>query len=888
MRNHLLGKSCLFLFVAIAICFSLASSSSAAPAASIPREYELPSGETFTATQYGDEMFNWVATEDGDVILLGDDGYWHYAKTSSTGLKILDEKVAIDKKPRNTANEQKVKKQSAEWKSKRVKSLMGSQAKQSTEMMETHTSPEKLLVLLVEFPNISMRYPENSWTNVVFGDDPGTLNHYYKENSGGKFYFTPAEEQSGTTNDGIIRVRLPYNHLNTGGDLGTDNAKMVRDAVQAVDEFIDFGKYDSDKNGYISAKELHIMTILAGYEASYDKTMTPSVWGHKWSLSNPITLDQVSIGNNYYGGSYTQFGEVQANRTYQDDHMATIGVMAHELGHDLGLPDLYDGDGSSEGLGIHSLMAGGSWGALSGYIGSWPTHFDPWSKMMLGFTTPTIATSSGEYTVNSIGTNNYNIIKVPTSDPDQYFLVENRQLEGYDRGLQGNVKTGGVAVWHIDEEVLNKKWFYNSVNNDESHKGVDLEEANESIVGYSQLDKNMYYAIYEHYFNSKIPTFGPASKPNSNLYNNTKTNIVISSAQASASTMQVNVILPRTLKGLETSEKALTMQVGETRTIQAFATYSDDSKENVTSQATWSKSSSLIDLNKGIITAKKPGSVTVNVSYMDRKVPVTITIQADAVTLKELKASKQELSITKGQSQYVLIKAIYSDGKEKDVTRLVSWKMSDPLIATVTGGKITGKAEGAVTITANMDGKEVPISVVVKSQEKTVSKIAIDKTNATLKANETIQLKVTATFSDKTTENVTEQIEWTVKNGKIASVDKGVVTALAPGTTTITAMFGTKKAVFTLKVADPEKIVSVKADQTKVSLHAEESKQITVTATYEDGSTADVTQTIDWTTANAKIAIVEKGLIVAKVKGTTTITGKIGTKYVRVYVTVRS
>ncbi|MGC5325019.1 M6 family metalloprotease domain-containing protein [Brevibacillus sp. SYSU BS000544] len=799
MRNHCWGKSLLFLFVVVAVCFSLASITAAAPAVSVPRDYEQPSGETFTATQFGDEWFNWVETEDGDVILLGEDGYWHYAKVSGSGLKILDEKVAIDKTPRNAASSEKVRKQSKEWKNKKIESFTKTSSKNRGEMMETHKTPEKLLVLLVEFSNISMRYPESSWPGVFFNDSPGSLNHYYKENSSGNFYFKPAEEQGGTTNDGFIRVRLPYPHPNTGGDLGVKNEMIVRDALQAADQYIDFKTFDTDKNGFISAKELHVMTIVAGYEAAYDPSNTPNTWGHKGSLSKPVTLDSVTLGNGDYDGGYTQFGEVQGDKMYQDDHMATIGIIAHELGHDLGLPDLYDGDGSSSGLGIHSLMASGSWAYLTGYSGSMPTHFDPWSKMMLGFVEPAIATSSGEYTLFSIGTNNYNMIKVPTSDPDQYFLVENRQFEGYDSSLQDYVSTGGVAIWHIDENVLRKTWYYNKVNNDEKHKGVDLEEANESILGYSQLDKRVYGVLYDHYFNSRFPIFSPATRPSSDLYNNTKTNIAISTTNTSASRMQVKLDLPNLMEGLELSQNTLTLQVGETQTVQAFATYSDKTKEDVTSQATWSKNSNLIDLNKGTITAKKPGNVTVSVSYM---------------------------------------------------------------------------------------GKTVTLPVTVKAQIKTVSKIELDKKSATLKGNETVSLQVTATYSDKTTENVTEQVTWTVKNSKIASVDKGVVTALAPGTTTITATLGTKKAIFTLKVADSKKLVKLQADQTRVSLKIEEQKQILVTATYEDGSTADVTDTITWTTSNSQVASVENGLIVAKAKGTTTITGKSGTKFVRVQVTV--
>jgi len=76
--------------------------------------------------------------------------------------------------------------------------------------------------------------------------------------------------------------------------------------------------------------------------------------------------------------------------------MATIGTLTHELGHNIGLPDLYDRDGSSQGAGTHCLMASGSWANAPGeYPGASPTHLCAWSKIQMGFLTPTVITARG-------------------------------------------------------------------------------------------------------------------------------------------------------------------------------------------------------------------------------------------------------------------------------------------------------------------------------------------------------------------------------------------------------------------------------------------------------------------------------------------------------------
>ena len=70
------------------------------------------------------------------------------------------------------------------------------------------------------------------------------------------------------------------------------------------------------------------------------------------------TLDGKIIANATRDGSYTQVGE------YHDDHPGTMGVIAHEFGHDLRWPDLYDIDYSSYGVGNWSLMGTGSWNGI--------------------------------------------------------------------------------------------------------------------------------------------------------------------------------------------------------------------------------------------------------------------------------------------------------------------------------------------------------------------------------------------------------------------------------------------------------------------------------------------------------------------------------------------
>jgi hypothetical protein len=133
----------------------------------------------------------------------------------------------------------------------------------------------------------------------------------------------------------------------------------------------------------------------------------------------------------------------------QDGVQTTMGIFAHEYGHALGLPDLYDTDYTSEGVGQWSLMASGNWNSVS-REGDRPGHLDPWSKYKLGWITPFQVQGTLWNTPIYQASSYAYIYQLRTGSPakgGEYFLVENRQKAGFDEGLPG----AGLLIWHIDE-----------------------------------------------------------------------------------------------------------------------------------------------------------------------------------------------------------------------------------------------------------------------------------------------------------------------------------------------------------------------------------------------------------------------------------------------------
>ena len=169
----------------------------------------------------------------------------------------------------------------------------------------------------------------------------------------------------------------------------------------------DWMKYDNDGDGYVDA-----LTLIHQGPGAEEGDQT-NIWSHKWSLGNlAVNYDGVTID------SYNMNPEIQ------NGNIVAIGVLAHEFGHSLGLPDLYDTDYSSTGAGKLSLMASGSWGT-SGNTPWYPSSMVGWIKNELGWVNiveidddQTNVTVEQSYSSNIIYRVNHSQVE------EEYWLIE--------------------------------------------------------------------------------------------------------------------------------------------------------------------------------------------------------------------------------------------------------------------------------------------------------------------------------------------------------------------------------------------------------------------------------------------------------------------------------
>ncbi|MGB5966147.1 MAG: M6 family metalloprotease domain-containing protein [Sulfurimonadaceae bacterium] len=404
-----------------------------------------------------------------------------------------------------------------------------------------------MLVIRLDYPNQYFVNDESSWANKIFGDQTQQLNHYMNEVSNAQFQYSPVAEGGGA-NDGVVTVYFTTDHPDADINSYTFESELhpdLEDAITAVSNYgFDFSLYDDNHNGKLTPDELLIVFIMAGEEDAYSGGgITNGVWAHQWCTTAHTTVNGISVMGCADGGQYAIFGERHYD-AISISHDATIGIIAHELGHSaLGLPDLYDVDGGSAGIGYFGLMSSGTWARASNqeYHGQTPVHFSAWSKTSTGWVVPDVLTGTN-IPINGTADANYNIIKVPISS-SEYFLLENRTNSGYDKGLfiLDGIYVGGLAIWHIDEDVITSNFNNNTVNADASHKGVDLEEANNAVLDTSTWAvgdaRNLYYLQNSN-------EFSPTTSPNSNSYYSSGTGITVDNISGVGSTMTVDIINP--------------------------------------------------------------------------------------------------------------------------------------------------------------------------------------------------------------------------------------------------------------------------------------------------------------------------------------------------------
>ncbi|MFS0873417.1 Ig-like domain-containing protein [Paenibacillus xylanilyticus] len=248
--------------------------------------------------------------------------------------------------------------------------------------------------------------------------------------------------------------------------------------------------------------------------------------------------------------------------------------------------------------------------------------------------------------------------------------------------------------------------------------------------------------------------------------------------------------------------------------------------------------------------------------------------------LSKIVVSKNEVALEVGESSSVTATGVYTDASTSNITVNASWSSDDTAVATVYNGTITAKGEGQATVIVSYENKPQSIQVNVTKKVKALTK---DKQTLDIRTGESDQITLTATYSDNTSESVSDIAEWSSDDDQVATVVNGKVTGQSAGTALITGKVGKQSVTVEVNV---EVVKRIDTDKKQVNLLLNKSDKVVITATYPDGTTRDVTSLADWSSSDEKIADVLKGTITGYAAGSAVITAKYGTKTVSIDVDV--
>ena len=452
---------------------------SARKASSLTLTLKQPNGYEFYARMYGDEWCRVSTTINGEPILKSSDGWWYYAtydnqgRKFSTGIKVSNQGVPMVKSGLSSIPFDKIKKLSAEKRSKRPLEFKN--------VLERHnlnpatkangTKTDNGLIILVEFYDKKFQYTKQDFEDLINKpgysrfEGTGCAIEYFNAQFGGTINFDFDVTDIVT----LTKSKKYYgeNEPEEEGGFDKNPEEMVAEACRAVDSYIDFSKYDNDNDGYVD----NVFVFFAG-EDEAEGGGDDCIWSHAYYIySGSKNIDLVLDGKRIDGYACTS----ELTKRPKGNELAGIGTFCHEFSHTLGLMDVYDTDyeesgGTSEGLWQHTcLMDAGN----QNNNGNTPPNYNAIERYMVGLSTPIVISLTGSYSLNPIHTTN-ECYRINTDHEDEFYLLEYRKPEGWDAFIGGE----GLLVYHCDfskreaghsetqGRVLTAKerWWYNEVN----------------------------------------------------------------------------------------------------------------------------------------------------------------------------------------------------------------------------------------------------------------------------------------------------------------------------------------------------------------------------------------------------------------------------------------
>jgi uncharacterized protein YjdB len=298
----------------------------------------------------------------------------------------------------------------------------------------------------------------------------------------------------------------------------------------------------------------------------------------------------------------------------------------------------------------------------------------------------------------------------------------------------------------------------------------------------------------------------------------------------------------------------------------------------------WTSSDETIAVvsSEGRVSGIKIGTATITASSEGKSGTATVTVTAAAVA--SVNVTPPTASITVGQTTTLTAQPLDANGNAL-TGRAVAWASSNAGVATVSdAGVVTGVAPGDATITATSEGKSGTATVTVTPIP--VASVTVDPATVSLTTGATQQ--ITATPRDAQGNPLADRaVTWESQNPAVATVSPaGLITAVAPGNTTVTATSEGKVGTVTVTVTAPA-VGSISVSPGSATVFVAATTPLTATVRDVNDLVIQGT-TVLWSSDQPQTASVsQSGVVTGLAPGAVTITASSGGKAGTAAITVQ-
>lgn len=328
---------------------------------------------------------------------------------------------------------------------------------------------------------------------------------------------------------------------------------------------------------------------------------------------------------------------------------------------------------------------------------------------------------------------------------------------------------------------------------------------------------------------------------------------------------------------------------GTTQAFVATASYSDGSSRDVTVGAAWTTATpavATVNAATGVAAGVNTGTSVISAAFSGKSGSATLTVTP--ATLVSIALAPLTPSINTGAAQKFTVTGTFTDNTTTDITANSTFVSGTPAVATINAsGLALGVSAGTSLITATSAGATASTTLTVKPV--TLTSIAIAPLNPSIAIGASQQFKVTGTFSDNSTADVTANSKFVSGTPAVATVSAtGLALGVSAGQSLITATSGAATASTTLTVT-PATLLSLSVAPQGPVLQIGATRQLAVMAAYSDGTSTDVTASSTFVSATpANVKVGSTGIITGVAAGTSVITAGFGGKNANTTATVNA